>query len=82
MLEEERQKRQGRTESQIGVLAYERYQLACEIDACQKRIAEIDRLLAEKAGALRENEAVRRDIATEAAIAAATKDNEKELDNA
>ena len=68
MLEEARQKRQNRLEAEIGTLAYEHYRLSREIDARQKRLAEVDRLIAEREGALRESEQARKDIATEAAI--------------
>ena len=71
MIEEARQKRQNRLEAEIGALAYEHYRLSREIDARQKRQLEIDRLIAEKEGALRESEQARRDIATQALIAEA-----------
>ena len=71
MLEEVRQKRQNRLEAETGALAYERYHLGQQIEAHQKRIAEIDRLIAEREGALRESEQTRKDIATDAAILAA-----------
>ena len=71
MLEEVRYKRQARLEAEIGTLAYEHYRLSREIDARQKRLVEVDRLIAEREGALRESEQTRKDIATDAAILAA-----------
>ena len=86
MLEEVRQKRQNRLEAEIGALAYEHYRLSREIDARQKRLAEIDRLIAEREGALRESEQTRKDIATHAAIleaqAEAAANTDKEAPNA
>ena len=82
MLEPERLKRQSRIEAEAGALAYERYQLGRQIEACQKRIADIDRTLAEREGALKESEQTRRDIESQAAIekAKAEKTN-TEVDN-
>jgi len=75
MLEKARQERQARIEGEIGLLSYERFRLSREIAERQQRIAEIDRLLAEHEGALRENERERVDIATQAAIDQAVTEN-------
>ena len=69
MLEQERQKRQARIESQIGTLSYERLRH-------QKRIDAIDLELAALEGALAESERVRVDLTTEAAIKAAKTEQE------
>jgi len=72
MLEENRQARQASAEAKIGILSYERFRLCREIDRQQRRITEIDALLENLEGILRENEHMRLDLSTQVSIDQAT----------
>ena len=70
-IEDFRQKRQSSYESEIGSLCYERFRLCRQMDIAASRIGEKDTLIANCESALRESEAMRRDLATQEAIAVA-----------
>jgi len=65
MLEENRRQRNGIYRQELGDLAYERYRLLQQVEACQRRMAEIDKIISKWEGALSESEQGRRDIETE-----------------
>ncbi len=71
MLEEQRLKRQARTEQEMGALAYEHLQLTQQIEHCDRRMAEIESAVAALQGCLTESEHVRKGIATDEVIRAA-----------
>ena len=54
--------------AKIGLLSYERYQLCKQVESCQKRIAEIDVLIAEQEAMVSEDEQAQRDFNTYLAV--------------
>jgi len=65
---DEIEKRKQKKSSEIGQLSYERYGLSKQIESCQKRIAEIDELIAEREVAIFENGQAQRNFDTYLAI--------------
>jgi len=77
MLEEQRQNRQERAERQIATLSYEHLKLTRQVEACQRRMREIDLAVTRLEGGLLESERCRADISTAAAVEAAKNQQEE-----